>query len=106
MSNDNDVEFPQGLYFKEAHPNSPDFVKGRVNIKVDEFIDYLEGQEGKWLNLDLKISKKGKAYAQVSNFEPKKQDESNDRSQGSNDSLDSDVDLSEGLDDVEDDLPF
>jgi hypothetical protein len=62
--------FPKGLYFKEPNPNAPDFVKGKVSIKVDEFKAYLNNVKGEYLNIDLKVSKDGKAYAEVDTWKP------------------------------------
>ena len=62
--------FPKGLYFKEPHSNAPDFVKGQVSIKVEEFKSYLSKVKGEYLNIDLKVSKDGKAYAEVNTFKP------------------------------------
>ena len=62
--------FPEGFFFKEPHPNAPAFVKGSASIKVAEFKDYLSKVKGEWLNLDLKVSQNGKAYAQVNTFKP------------------------------------
>lgn len=68
----NDKHFPEGLIFKLPHPNAPDFVKGQVSVKVKEFKKYLERVNGEWLNLDLKVSKEGKPYAEVNTFKPDK----------------------------------
>jgi len=64
--------FPKGLYFNEPHERAPDFVKGSVSIKVADFRDYLGKVKGDWLNIDLKVSKDGKAYAEVNTFKPDK----------------------------------
>ena len=36
------IEFPDGIFVKAPHQNAPDFVKGRVTIKLDEAIAYLQ----------------------------------------------------------------
>mgnify|MGYP001069224271 CR=1 FL=1 len=64
--------FPKGFIFKHPHPKAPDFVNGSVSIKVDEFKSYLNNVKGEWLNIDLKTSKEGKAYAEVNTFKPEK----------------------------------
>lgn len=71
MNNDKKY-FPKGLFYRESHPNSPDFVKGQVSVKVEEFKQYLGNVKGEWLNIDLKISKEGKPYAEVNTFKPHK----------------------------------
>lgn len=70
--NQDKAYFPEGLFFKEPHSNAPDFVKGTVSIKVEEFQKYLTKVKGEWLNLDLKVSRDGKAYAQINTFKPDK----------------------------------
>ena len=71
MSNDKKF-FPQGLFFNEPRQGAPDFVKGSVNIKVADFKEYLGKVKGEYLNIDLKVSKDGKAYAEVNTFKPDK----------------------------------
>lgn len=97
--NQDKAYFPKGYYFKEAHPNSPDFVKGSASINVKEFIDYLSKVKGEWLNIDHKVSRDGKAYAQINTFKPDKTK--------SNVSTPSDEDKGVEVDFDEDDgLPF
>lgn len=81
--------FPKGLYFKEPHSNAPDFVKGQVSIKVEEFKGYLSKVKGEYLNIDLKVSREGKAYAEVNTFKPEKK-----------------VEIPSDFDDSESGLPF
>lgn len=87
------ADFPKGLFFNLPHENAPDFVKGSIGIKRDDFMQWLKGQ-GETVKLDLKLSKKGEGYAQVNDWKP---DGSKSRSNQSN-----------GLanEPVDDDLPF
>ena len=64
-------EFPQGIRFKRPHDNAPDFIKGQISIKVDELVAWLSDKEG-WVNLDLKLSKKGNLYLEENTW--KKED--------------------------------
>lgn len=63
-------KFIDGLIFKLPHQNAPDFVKGSLSIKREEFIKSLQEMNGDWINLDLKVSKSGKAYAQINEWKP------------------------------------
>ena len=74
-----DKEFPNGLYVQAPRPSAPDFVKGRVSIQMETFIEYLAkkietGEE--WLRVDVKEGfnkdEEGnpKWYAQVDNWKP------------------------------------
>jgi len=67
-----DIEFPGGIFPKAPPPNAPDFVKGKIKIKVDEAIAFLEtkrdlGQE--WIDLDVKQSRSGNWYASVDTWQ-------------------------------------
>ena len=64
-----DIVFPKGLSVKAPHEKAPDFVKGSISIKKEVFLDWLSHQQGEWVNLDIKTSKKdGKYYAQVNDW--------------------------------------
>jgi hypothetical protein len=62
------AEFLDGIIFKLPQPKAPDFVKGSLSIKRDEFIKSLQGQPDEWVNMDLKVSKAGKGYAQLNTY--------------------------------------
>lgn len=63
-----DVIFPDGLMVKAPREGAPDFVKGSISIKIQELINWLGQQSGDWINLDMKVSKGGKWYAQVNTW--------------------------------------
>ena len=64
--------FAEGLIFKLPSEKALDFVKGSLSIKVDEFIAFLEkNAKNGWVNVNLKLSKGGKAYAELDTWEPK-----------------------------------
>ena len=67
---ENNQEFPDGLIFKLPSQNAPDFVKGSLSIKRKDLGNWLRQKEDDWINLDLKVSKGGKAYASVSTWKP------------------------------------
>ena len=56
--------FGEGLFVKEPREGSPDFVKGSISIKVEEFKAFLDEQvnEKGYVNLDIKVGKSGKWY--------------------------------------------
>lgn len=57
--------------FKEPRQGAPDFVKGSISIKREEFQAWLSSQTDDWVNLDIKISKNsGKPYCQVNDYKP------------------------------------
>jgi len=68
-------EFPRGLFVSPPRPSAPDFVKGRISIKVEDFLEYLSTKDGKeWLRIDIKQGFKEdehgnpKWYSQVDNW--------------------------------------
>jgi len=74
-------EFVNGLIFKLPHENAPDFVKGSLSIRREELMTFLTTKTGDWINIDLKVGKSGKAYAQVNNWSPEKQEAPQSQSQ-------------------------
>jgi hypothetical protein len=60
--------FVDGLMVKPPHEKAPEFVKGKISIKREALIHWLEGQGGDWINLDIKVGKSGKWYAQVNEW--------------------------------------
>ena len=65
-----DNKFISGLFFKDPHENAPDFVMAKGSIKVRDLIDWLQQQDGEWVNFDLKRSREGKPYAQIDDWKP------------------------------------
>lgn len=66
-----DVIFADGIIFKLPRQGAPDFVKGSLSFKVDEAIKFLQQhQENGWCNVNLKVSRNGKAYADLDTWKP------------------------------------
>ena len=55
-------ELPKGLFAKKPSPHAPSFIKGKVSIKVADFIDLLQAEKEEWLNFDLLETKDGSKY--------------------------------------------
>jgi hypothetical protein len=63
--------FADGFLFKR-NEKAPDFVVGRVSVKVDEAIAFLRKHEKSgWVNLDVKTARSGNFYMELDTFEPK-----------------------------------
>jgi hypothetical protein len=65
-------EFPDGLFVAPPHPNAPSFIKGRISVRIGDFIAYLSKKDpDSFLNVDIKEGFKQdeagnpKWYAQV-----------------------------------------
>lgn len=63
--------FADGFSFKRKE-NAPEFVIGRVSIKIDEAIAFLtKHSKNGWVNLEVKNGRSGNPYMELDNFEPK-----------------------------------
>lgn len=96
----NDTKFIDGLIFKAPNENAPEYVIAKISIKRAELIAWLQGQQGDWINADLKKSQQGKYYAAVDTWKPnggQKQDAKPQRETET---------TSIGSDFADDDIPF
>lgn len=66
-----------GFYFDRPKEGAPEFVKGKLSIKVAEAIDLLKTHQNEagYVNLDLLKSKEGKLYMTVNTWKPEKKEE-------------------------------
>jgi len=70
--------FADGMIFKKPREGAPDFVKGAIAVKVDEFKAFLDKHNNNgWVNIDLKKSQGGKLYLELNDWKPEKKDEIN-----------------------------
>lgn len=63
---------PKGFFFSRAREGAPDFVKGKLGIKVADAIEFLKinaNSEG-FVNMDLLVSKDGKPYLKLNDWKP------------------------------------
>jgi hypothetical protein len=65
-------EFVDGLIAKKPRDTAPDWIKCNISIKRADLILWLEQKEGDWINLQVSEAKSGKWYAEVDNWQPKK----------------------------------
>ena len=66
-------DFPKGFFLNKPSDRAPDFIKGKLNIKIKEAVDWLSGlavMNEEWVTLDLKESREGKYYASINDFKP------------------------------------
>ncbi len=65
--------FVNGIIFKKPSPNAPQWIVGSIAIRVDELSQWMDqnrfGKE--WINIDVKESKGGKVYCELSTYDPK-----------------------------------
>jgi len=101
-----DIEFAEGLYYKEPVENAPDFVKGKLSVSKDKFSRWLEATEANdkgYINLDIKISQGGKPYIAVDKWVPqeRKEDQNQQAPQQNGQLVDHDTGTA-----AADDIPF
>jgi len=66
--------FADGFFLKPKKENTPDWVIGKMSVKVEEAIAFLKANDKKgWVNLDLLSAQSGKPYVALDTFEPKPQ---------------------------------
>jgi hypothetical protein len=66
--------FVNGLIFKDPHENAPEFVKGRLSIQVNDFMDFIsKHQSNGWVNITMKRAKSGKMYFELDTWKPQNQ---------------------------------
>jgi hypothetical protein len=63
--------FADGFSFKRRE-GAPDFVVGRISVKVDDAISFLKShQKNGWVNLNCNQSRSGNYYLELDTFVPK-----------------------------------
>lgn len=76
--------FADGFVFKRPKSNAPDFVKGKLSIKVDDAIAFLQKhQNNGWVNIDLKNSKSNNLYLELDTWKHSKKEDGTNTQQGS-----------------------
>ena len=63
--------FADGFSFKR-NENAPDFVVGRLSIKIDDAIGFIKKYDKNgWVNLSVKTARSGNHYLELDTYEPK-----------------------------------
>lgn len=71
---DQEKIFADGFLFKR-NEKAPDFVVGRISIKVEEAIAFIrQHQKNGWVNLGVKTARSGNYYIDLDTFESKSDD--------------------------------
>jgi hypothetical protein len=76
MDDKKEKVFAKGFFFERPHQNAPDFVRGKMSIKVSEAVEWLEANKSErgYVNLDLLLAKDGeKLYFVKNEWVPKEQ---------------------------------
>lgn len=73
MQENKEKIYADGMFFKLPSDTAPEFIKGKLSIKVVDFIKFLNENQnvGGWVNLDLKVAKaSGKGFVQLDTWKP------------------------------------
>lgn len=65
--------FGKGFYFDRPREGAPDYVKGRLSVKVDEAVAFLQEHKNEkgYVNLDLLLKKDGEGlYFKLNTWKP------------------------------------
>ena len=65
-------EFVNGLIVKAPRDGAPEWLKFSISIKRKDLGNWLREKQEEWINVDVKMSKNGKMYAEVNNWKPNK----------------------------------
>lgn len=67
-----DTIFADGFRFDRPRDGAPEFIKGRLSVRAEQAIPFIQAHanERGYVNLDLKVSKEGKLYLQLDNWNP------------------------------------
>jgi hypothetical protein len=102
--------FADGFSFKR-NENAPDFVVGKLSMKVDEVIAFLKKhQQNGWVNIEIKYGRSGNAYCELNTFQPKQNggapNNSPQRKQGNIESNFTEDAINQLEEEIGDELPF
>lgn len=99
----NEKIFAEGFSFKRQE-NAPDFVVGRLSMKVDEAIAFLrKNEKNGWVNISIKYGRSGNPYCELDTYEPKTQ---TNKPTGNIERNFQEDAINEMTQDMEDELPF
>ncbi len=84
--------FCDGMICRPPNEGAPEFVRFKISIKVDEFVNFLANHRKPdgWINIDVKKSKMGKIYAELNRWPKGRTNESN-KSQNDEEISDSEI---------------
>lgn len=76
MAQEQEKIFADGFVFKR-NEKAPDFVVGRLSIKVDDATAFIQQHEKSgWVNLNVKTARSGNFYIELDTFNPNQKNDS------------------------------
>lgn len=69
---DDKKNFPRGIFIDKPREGAPEFVRGKIGIKVEDAIPWLQenANEKGYVNLDVLLSQEGKLYLKHNDWKP------------------------------------
>jgi len=64
--------FAKGFIFKK-NENAPEWVVGRLSLKKDEAIAFIQNQGNEWINLNIARGQQGNFYIELDTWKPTNQ---------------------------------
>ena len=64
------MDFAKGIYYKQPADNAPKSIIGKIAIKKDEFMDFLDGFDDEWVRLEVRMGKNDKPFIAIDDFVP------------------------------------
>lgn len=77
MSEKRERVFADGFSFRKPTGDAPEYVVGRLSLKVEDAIDFITKHQNAngWVNLSIMVGRSGNPYVELDTYEPKKQEE-------------------------------
>ena len=77
MSEKKERVFADGFSFRKPTGDAPEYVVGRLSLKVEEAIAFINKHKNAngWINLSILIGRSGNPYVELDTYEPKKEEE-------------------------------
>ena len=77
MSEKRERVFADGFSFRKPTGDAPEYVVGRLSLKVDDAIDFINKHKNAngWVNLSIMVGRSGNPYVELDTYEPKKQED-------------------------------
>lgn len=69
------MNYPKGIYFDKPRDNAPDFVIGRISIKKEALLEWLNetpANEKGYINLEVLNGRENKPYIRINDYKSKK----------------------------------
>lgn len=76
MSEKRERVFADGFSFRKPTGDAPEYVVGRLSLKVDDAMAFVNANKNAngWINLSIMIGRSGNPYVELDTYEPKKDD--------------------------------